>query len=719
MTKTDPMTTLRVTLRLLWVCAAATLALACTPGEGSGSSGEDIVAQGDFSTAFPPTSDVVVDSADSGPADSGPGNDLDADAPGDGGGSADGSDCTDGAPCSDGDPCTFNDKCEGGVCAGIVVECDDALPCTTDACVGGTCEHAVASGFCKIDDGCWSDAQPNPTNGCQRCLSGVHTRQWSDNDGVLCDDGDTCTGPDLCQAGACTGATLVCPDDADPCTIGECQGGGCVSAPLSGSACDDGDACTEGDSCDKGVCVPGPAGPQCDDNLSCTADGCAPGGGCTHTLLPNFCAIDGACVPDGVVDGANPCRSCRAGMASDAWSPNDGAACGVGCGTGVCSGGVCVGAECPDDGNPCTQAACVDGGCTQVAFAKDTDMDMAVDKACGGTDCNDGLAAINPAAAEDCSDGVDNDCDSMTDGADVECGGATACAYHTDCWPERVCGLQQVTGQTVCSDPCDHVSDCRTGEMCSKVPGSAQVGYCEPHPPAGLVDGQPCSMSAQCASGLCANSFCRSFCLDEGGCTAVGQTCQLAGDLQAGILGSFCGPDPAGTIPLGQQCCQGQSCGGAACASGHCDLMPINSQQWTCDRLCTSEADCSPAQECNIILYSPVSNPEAVPYDPQFTQPTHDALMGCYTPPAFGALGDGQPCNLPSDCRSYKCLPLLPGDPQAYCTSTCIDDAECVPGMQCKLEALTLASSWLQEPAVGGQGAQPGSWTLVRLCKFQ
>jgi len=51
------------------------------------------------------------------------------------------------------------------------------------------------------------------------------------NDGLPCDDGDSCTGPDIC-------ASLMC-----------------VGNPLSGPACDDGNACTSGDACSLGACV--------------------------------------------------------------------------------------------------------------------------------------------------------------------------------------------------------------------------------------------------------------------------------------------------------------------------------------------------------------------------------------------------------------------------------------------------------------------------------
>ena len=95
----------------------------------------------------------------------------------------------DGSPCDDGDVCTQSSACTQGVCVGKPDKlgfCDDKLPCTVDSC--------------------------SPLSGC------VHTAA---NAGA-CSDGDVCTTDDVCTAGACKGAPLVCADK-----------GGCAS-----SACD-------------------------------------------------------------------------------------------------------------------------------------------------------------------------------------------------------------------------------------------------------------------------------------------------------------------------------------------------------------------------------------------------------------------------------------------------------------------------------------------------
>ncbi len=120
-------------------------------------------------------------------------------------------------PCSDGNLCTTNDVCDGAsACAGSAVKCDDANPCTHDAC-------AAATGTCT--------ATPHK---------------------LACEDGNLCTISDACDgAGKCApGAAKVCTDGTK-CTTDGCdtKSGVCLFGPTAeGAACEllGASACTSG-----------------------------------------------------------------------------------------------------------------------------------------------------------------------------------------------------------------------------------------------------------------------------------------------------------------------------------------------------------------------------------------------------------------------------------------------------------------------------------------
>src|SRR5207245_2977904 len=51
----------------------------------------------------------------------------------------------------------------------------------------------------------------------------------------------------------------------------------------------------------------------------------------------------------------------------------------------------------------------------------DLDGDGYPPTSCGGTDCNDARADVNPGVPEICTDGIDNNCDGLIDFADPTC----------------------------------------------------------------------------------------------------------------------------------------------------------------------------------------------------------------------------------------------------------------------------------------------------------
>jgi TolB protein len=135
-------------------------------------------------------------------------------------------------------------------------DCDDGNACTQDICKPhtGTCEyHPVHQGL-ACDDG-------NACTSVDACDHGI-CRGSDRPDGTSCSDGNACTQTDSCQQGACTGANPVICSASDQCHVtGTCDTAtGSCSQPAApdGSACDDTETCSGQDACEAGVCtVPG------------------------------------------------------------------------------------------------------------------------------------------------------------------------------------------------------------------------------------------------------------------------------------------------------------------------------------------------------------------------------------------------------------------------------------------------------------------------------
>lgn len=112
---------------------------------------------------------------------------------------------------------------------------------------------------------------------------------------------------------------------------------------------------------------------------------------------------------------------------------------------------------------------------------------------CGG-DCDDSNSSINPGMAEDCNDGIDNNCDGFTDEEDDTCGSGTCTDVDGDGW-------------------CVEDGDCNDGDP-SIHPGMAEVcddgidnncnlsidENCEVDC---VTKREPCSSDTECCSGKC------------------------------------------------------------------------------------------------------------------------------------------------------------------------------------------------------------------------
>ncbi len=284
-------------------------------------------------------------------------------------------------PCDDGDSCTKSDTCSNGVCLpGPTVNCDDANPCTIDACE-------------KSTTGCAHVASPGP-----------------------CDDGNSCSKNDVCGNGICAGVALVC-DDSEPCTDDACDasGSGCVFT-ASAKSCDDGNVCTQGDKCGNKVCNSG-ATKVCTDGNACTDDSCDQDSGCKFTTNFNPC------------DDGNVCTvgdKCGGGKCQGSGAPSTPESC-----NGL-----------DDDCNGKTDDGIAIAGCTK--YYQDGDSDGYGDATGGlcackspggnvvtkGGDCDDTDFYVNPGIAEAC-DGQDQDCNGKTD--DDACPSGFTCQQAAFC----------------------------------------------------------------------------------------------------------------------------------------------------------------------------------------------------------------------------------------------------------------------------------------------
>ncbi len=189
--------------------------------------------------------------------------------------------------------------CSSGQCTvgGAVSSCDDSKACTTDSCSAGGCANALQDSYCLIGGTCYGEAQPNPVNTCQNCVTASGTDAWSS----IADGGQ-------CMAASCNGLDWKAPLT---CAGGQCTLGGAVSS--------------------------------CNDGRACTTDACAAATGCSSALQSGNCLIAGTCYAEGAANGTDACKVCTTTNGSTAWSnATDGTSCGTG---GGCVSGTCCNAN--------------------------------------------------------------------------------------------------------------------------------------------------------------------------------------------------------------------------------------------------------------------------------------------------------------------------------------------------------------------------------------
>ncbi|HEX8435960.1 hypothetical protein [Archangium sp.] len=171
-----------------------------------------------------------------------------------------------GQACSDGNGCTTNDTCnaQGSCVPGAAVVCNNRP---------GQCFKTT--GTCNTADG-----------GCDYAPLGA---------GTACNDNSPCSFSDSCNgSGACVGTPKVCntPGAGNQCSasLGTCieADGGCTYPNLdAGTPCNDSNSCTHSDQCNAGACESTPY--ACTGGNDCQLNGataCAGDGGCLYSPNP-------------------------------------------------------------------------------------------------------------------------------------------------------------------------------------------------------------------------------------------------------------------------------------------------------------------------------------------------------------------------------------------------------------------------------------------------
>ncbi|MGB0589206.1 MAG: hypothetical protein ACPGU1_05950 [Myxococcota bacterium] len=646
-----------------------------------------------------------------------------------------------GTACDDGDLCTDGDACTGGACVASPVvcepqddgpcqvrtcdgetgacvpvaeedgaECDDGAACTYgDTCSGGSCSGTLIDcGF--LDEGCRVGACQEPLGNCL---------QLDADPGTVCDDGDSCTGDDQCNAGECEGSPLDCSALDAPCFVGQCSPitGECNAVPqLSLTACDDGDPCTTQDICLQGTCqgttldcaLPdapcqdgacdpetgscvtsfAPEGESCDDGLLCTEGDHCEAGDCVGDG-PDCSDLDDGCMM-GVCD--DDTGGCKQVPVMDGNACDDGLFCTVEdtCSAGVCGGaprvcedagpcdlGVCDdttdscgtaismdGVPC-EDGDPCTEDdACLAGYC--IAVPRDCTH---LDQACAVGTCD---SEVGECIAETVGDGTLCSDDDPCTIADT-CSNGTCSGSALDCssleGPCNTAACDSGTGACVKTAKnefmaCDDTSKCTYNDRCT-------AGVCQGTPYDCSSLETPCR-SATCDpdTGACATTNLpdESLCDDDDACTTAGTCnsgyCQTA-TISCDGFGDICNIGKCDSDT--GQCYSDPKPDGAGCGTNNPCIFGTTCQGGVCSG---TEKDCSD-------FGGPCSDGYCNPANGFCTSQLFEDGTSC---------DDGQSCTGPDACLSGNCTGTFdlatPGCDHPCATPIIVDQDISQPGVQ-------------------------------------
>ncbi|MCB9738757.1 MAG: hypothetical protein H6747_05780 [Deltaproteobacteria bacterium] len=390
--------------------------------------------------------------------------------------------------CDDGDGCTKNDVCKEGSCSGGAFTCGCAVDADCDAqedgdLCNGTLYCDQKSSKCVINPATVISCPTADNTTCTVSACVPSTGQCvlgPVKNGTPCNDGDKCTGDEICLGGSCVGTTNTCPCKTNADCKDKDDGNLCNGTLF----CDPKDAvCKHNAStmigcpsvfdtaCEKNACVPltGECTPTAVERTLQTCD--LPGNACRREVLPEKESNTGP-------------HAC-----------SDGDACTVGdlCKQGGCQAGTFAcycksDADCADDGDLCNGTPFCDKSDPTKPLCKQNPATAVTCPTVGDTAC---VQTLCIAQSGKCKKTL------VDDGA--------ACQDGSNCTAGDFCLIGECKpGKLVC--PCQQDADCKDdGDLCNGLPycdlSDPDKPQCKPNP-AGVVFCND-SQDTQCLKAKC------------------------------------------------------------------------------------------------------------------------------------------------------------------------------------------------------------------------
>ncbi len=270
---------------------------------------------------------------------------------------------------------------------------------------------------------------------------------------------------------------------------------------------------------------------------------------------------------------------------------------GGGCSADLCTGGTCIGGAPLDcnDNNVCTNDSCVQSSCINEIDTNNpcTDFNPCTTDSCdlsgdclsvnlpNGTSCDDESPCtlndecqdgqcIGTVPAEICNNGVDDDCDTLVDGADPDCAGSSTIEVECGDGLDNDGDLAIDCADSDCNDlECEDDANPCTDDVCI-------FGFCDHSSDDSntCTDNNPCTNDV-CFIGDCVSTNNSNSCNDSNACTE-NDTCALG----------ICQGAPIVCDDLNE-------CTNDICIGGSCSFVPLNGNPCTPDENECTDDVCS------------------------------------------------------------------------------------------------------------------------------